>query len=426
MRPLWISFLVAIVGAQTVQWKSLSSLPPQRYGAATTFANDSFFLFGGVSSTDSAALDDLWLFSSTQWTQVLQLLQPSNAWPKARAFAGATSLGDDVFLFGGCCQQNSSNFDDLWRFSLKALSFSLISSPGASPPGRVQFGFVTLSPPQLLIFGGRLSSDDASSTIVTNDMWVFNFTTASWSLYLPLLSPAARLSPALAARGPVALLFGGFGLGGALSDLWLFASFSNVWTPIQSNPSPPHAFGATVLFLTDSTVFFYGGLNSNFSALNFTAALNISSTPPSLAKQPVFAGPPSSSYVGAALVAPSRIFFPIFASGAAGYFFDPPSSAWTTVPGPPPLPAMRAASMAAYEGAFMMFGGLQGASTVNSVFYLGSEGGVWIQIPTNATVTPPPPRCDAALYALSPVNFVYDPPPSPLCCFMQHPPPPLF
>src|SRR6266566_3160887 len=113
----------------------------------------------------------------------------------------------------------------------------------------------TVSPSQVLLFGGKASSG------LVNDTWRWNST--AWTKLNPSTSPTARSGATLvydpAHRQDV--LFGGTGSKGALADTWRWNG--TTWTQLTMTTSPSARSGAGAAFdpITNQIVLF-GGLGS--------------------------------------------------------------------------------------------------------------------------------------------------------------------
>jgi RHS repeat-associated protein len=153
-----------------------------------------------------------------------------------------------VLLFGG--QASSSAQSDTWRWN--GTSWSKLS-PAASPTARTAAAAV-YDPlhNQVLLFGGTAGSS------VLSDTWTWNGTT--WTKLSPATSPAARSAAAMAwdPVHQVVVLFGGATKNSTLQDTWTWNG--TTWTQQSPATKPSNRSGAAVAWDSASaSLILFGG-----------------------------------------------------------------------------------------------------------------------------------------------------------------------
>lgn len=195
-------------------------------GVADHGSDAALFFAGQNGHSPSIVINDLWRFSfhGKQWEK----LQSSSAAPSPRYDHCGTTCFSDVdsrALFFGGASHNGSLFNDVWALSLDVnnnwlrLDPSQHAGPGPSP--RKNCACVCLAANHFVVFGGQ----DARG--VNNEVWTMNLLSKSWNLLQP------------------------------------------------SSASPSPLFGSCMYVIGDSSVFVFGGMNSNNVASSDAWILNL-------------------------------------------------------------------------------------------------------------------------------------------------------
>ncbi len=234
---------------------------------------DGALLFGGSSATGSS-LGDTWWASNTPVFSGLVSPAPTPAPEYGGSMAYYSNVttaptGYDV-LIGGCgahCGNvttwvyNSSAASAPWHALAPAVG------PSNSPSPRFNASMIffneTGGTQSVILFGG-MSSDG----VLLNDTWTFNG--HSWVLlsYLANSSPSPREAAAFAfaespmPNGSSAVLFGGLGSSGPLSDTWRLSQVSGIfgWKHVSPAGSPSARYGAALTYdAADNESVLFGG-----------------------------------------------------------------------------------------------------------------------------------------------------------------------
>lgn len=162
-----------IPGEYGLEWTRLSALqesggfdsPSAREGHAVTAIGDRMYLFGGMVRINDLSIESSELFEYNRTTGTWQLLGGNNVhdicsvtsptiWPKARAGATLSALGESLYLFGGMSAEGWLN--DFECFDLRSQEWSVPKlMSGSLPTPRVtttqSFPYGSLSSPRSLV-----------------------------------------------------------------------------------------------------------------------------------------------------------------------------------------------------------------------------------------------------------------------------------
>jgi len=250
-----------IFNTNTNTWGLLdtgSSSPTARQGhAMATLPGIGVLLFGGDGG-EAQYLGDTWLFTyDGTGTGTWADLTPNTS-PTARMYHAMASTPSGVLLFGGLASVKppTSNgtggylnyvgipLGDTWQFNTITGTWGLLATGSPSPVARLGHGMAALplsaTPSGVLLFGGVLDTITPDYTgnylqngvYTTDDTWLFNTSTASWTQLSTSPTPVARYYLAMASTPSGVLLFGGDDgeEDSILGDTWLYG---------PATPPPP-------------------------------------------------------------------------------------------------------------------------------------------------------------------------------------------
>ena len=290
-----------------------SNIPGSRMNPVSwTDSAGNFWLFGGegydsVGTDMLGNLNDLWQFNpaTMEWTWIsgsntfVAGLSPSGVYgtkgtpapgnvpPGLTEATGWVDNSDNLWLFGGT---NTGMNNTLWEFNPASKEWTWVSGDAASGNGTPVYGTLGVPAPgnvpgcrqgatswtdgsgNLWLFGGfgcgPIISNGQEYEGPLNDLWEFNPSTKQWTCIAGITggndnAAYGTLGVAAAGNTPAGLqgasgwtdsngnlwLFGGFGVGGLLNDLWKFNLASKQWAWMGggnvggTSAGPPGVYG---------------------------------------------------------------------------------------------------------------------------------------------------------------------------------------
>ncbi len=196
--------------------------------------------------------------------------------------AGVADYGSDAALFFGGHNGHNSATNDLWRFSFHGKSWERLHANSILPEPRQDHCGATCassSKSQALFFGGASVGGG-----LLNDVWSLSLeANSSWRVIRPSSGdqPSPRKNCACACLGASHLVvFGGKDAHGVVNgELWVMAIDSSVWSLLQStSPAPGPLFAPCMHALGASSVFMFGGMNSNNVASSDVWVLSVNTS----------------------------------------------------------------------------------------------------------------------------------------------------
>ena len=252
-------------------WRNIlpAHAPPPRVAHAQAAVDGKLIIFGGRSGVEMGEneLGDLWIFEpdAETWTEVVPA---GGASPSARSFHAATSVGDTLYVFGGCGAEG--RLADLHAFSLETRRWTALPPP----PDVTGRGGATLEATAdgtaLWLVGGFAGHE-------TNDILRFDLGSHTWER-----KPSEWLRPrSVCASLPLGrglMLFGGEvspsdrgheGAGGFASDLLAIDPLSGVPLEVaigSGSETPPARGWAAAAALSKTEGVLFGGLAGSDAA----------------------------------------------------------------------------------------------------------------------------------------------------------------
>jgi hypothetical protein len=395
-------------------WTQLSpagTLPIARIGHTSIYdpVRDRMVVFGG-SSSGNRFFGDVWALSlvgSGAWAN----LTPGGPVPEPRIWHTAIYDGarDCMVLFGGF---GVSYLNDVWITSLPgAPTWTQLTTAGPPPSGRYsQTAIYDPVRDRMVVFGGY-------SAGYLNDVWALSLgDSPAWTQLVPAGTlPSARAYHS-AIYDPVRdrlVVFGGYGPGGNLDDLWaLSLAGSPMWTQLSPAGTPPSPrFRHTAIYdpVRDRMVVFGGiGIAGDLSD---AWALSMAGTPTWSQLTPS-GTPPGARAYHTAIYDPVRDRMVVFGGDNGSRHFGDvwalslaDSPAWTQLAPAATPPSARDSHASIYDPVrdrMTVFGGydsaylndvwdLEWGSTLSAPPTVGSHA-MWLALPI-----PNPSRSDISI-----------------------------
>ena len=229
---------------------------PCRTDAVMAFDGTNTMLYGGRGMASLVGvLLDTWLWNGAAWTKAAPTVAPFG-----RYKAEAANLGSTVVMFGGGIA-NGQLIDETWIWDGVAQNWSQITSTNscASWPsariGHCMAGDGT----QVIMFGGRGNNSQYNST--------WSFASGAWTKLAPTASPSVRSEACMVydSVNSLFVLFGGQNEYNYLDETWTYNALTNTWThiPVANGVGPSGRVGAQMAFDTTSgKTILFGGINA--------------------------------------------------------------------------------------------------------------------------------------------------------------------
>ena len=222
-------------------------------------------LFGGSSTTEIAQFNDTWVFdtSTYEWTE----LYPENA-PSGRSAHAMyyDSELNEVVLYGGSTPYSVSN--EMWIFNFTSNNWYQIF-PSYGPGMRYGHSFVYNEREHTgVFFGGRYGNSG-----LQNDIWFFNRASSSWVMKYQTTKPMARYFAGMVYNPADEnfIMFGGDNEDiplRAMDDTWIYNAQSNEWSEVETSAYPPPRCKYAIIFDEHlGKVIAFGGLGESFSVM---------------------------------------------------------------------------------------------------------------------------------------------------------------
>ena len=228
------------------------SRPSPRFYQAAVWdpVGDQMLVFGGADLFQGVLWDDLWSYrpATNGWTEIAPLgPRPSERLSHSMVW---DAVGRRVLLFGGGCGAGCYN-EDLWSYQPATRSWQLQSAIGLAQPGRRGGQSAVWDPVdgRLLLFGGASvegMTNELWSYLPRTGTWTQY--AGGWDRSLRSsgfgwLAPAPRQGHGAAwddGRGEL-LVFGGYANERFFDDLWRYSPHTQGWRPVVTQGEGPSA-----------------------------------------------------------------------------------------------------------------------------------------------------------------------------------------
>ncbi|STX27975.1 N-acetylneuraminic acid mutarotase [Legionella beliardensis] len=162
-------------------------------------------------------------------------LATSGQHPTARDAAAITTLGEDIYLFGGVKDDFASKvnhfYNDLYRFNVKTNTWEKLSPAGDTPSPR---GYATAVADEksgtLYVFGGAYYCKNFANMTMYNDLFAYSVKKNNWTRLHPLNSPPPRAQPMMWLMNDKLYIYGGANAKWEiLPNMWEYSLTANQW-----------------------------------------------------------------------------------------------------------------------------------------------------------------------------------------------------
>ncbi|OBF10736.1 serine/threonine-protein kinase [Mycobacterium sp. 852002-10029_SCH5224772] len=343
-------------------WKSGDDLPvPVQHAMAVTWQGNPIVLGGWrAAGPQTVASDQVWRVVNSHWVELPHLLQP-------RAAAAAAVVGDHIIVTGGVGANgallNSTEIFDGNTWTLAAPIPTPRQTLAAASDGKLVYAV-----------GGTNGSSDLAT------VEAYDAAAKTWTKLPDLPQPRSDLGVAIADRRLVAA--GGQSAGQVLKSVAVLDLSTKTWAGLPDMGSARHgmavdAVGKSVYAIGGSTAVGDGQVTSTAEALQLPARV----TQPAAQWRALPDAPTPRLMTAWAVLGDKIWIMGGLRDGVALQTvesYDPRTGAWQTEP-PLPVPLHHAAA-ATYRGEVVVLGGASGDLAEASTKVLALRGGNWVEL----------------------------------------------
>ncbi|KAF8499888.1 hypothetical protein F5888DRAFT_1921693 [Russula emetica] len=261
--------------------QSSSPFLRQAYALSTSAtAAGELFLFGGLEHSSRSPSNDLYVFSSRDFST--PLLPTSGDVPNPRYGHRAVLISTTLLIWGGVRTdssdqnaQNQSSDDSFYLLNLVSREWTRIVVNGPGPGGRCNHT-MTLVGSKLFVFGGRTVRRRL------NDIWALDLDCLKSDPFWESCEAAPGNEKPLPRSGHVSvttgdriIVFGGYDGQHDFNDTWSFNILTRKWTELQCTGSIPSPRAGHAAVLVGDIMYVFGG-NADGINLGDLTALNLS------------------------------------------------------------------------------------------------------------------------------------------------------
>ncbi|KAF0369168.1 galactose oxidase [Gigaspora margarita] len=245
-------------------------IPDKRYSHSSVFINKKLYFSGGYSRPGKVYTTNefFYLDVSKSFTITDNGLMPwidltyTGGPQKASATVCTDEKNNDLFFIFGGYPYNSSFIN---QFDISKQQWINIISTGNAPTNRSSISCAKFNNGLISIFSGF-----NTTSIITNDLWIFNTLTLTWSLSNAADAPLFRWAYcAITLPDKNILYIGGkydTNLYRPMNSLPLYNTKSDTWTTMSIfGPTPPDREFPSAVLTSDERIIIFGGYNNGTS-----------------------------------------------------------------------------------------------------------------------------------------------------------------
>jgi N-acetylneuraminic acid mutarotase len=176
--------------------------------------------------------------------------------PSKRLAHTMSTIGNDLYLYGGRLQNEEEDLSDFYKFETKKNEWSVIKAEGESPKNRSYHSATTIGD-YLFIFGGCQHNNEGTHR--KNDLHSFNTKDLTWKkIEAKNEGPSIRGGTTICSIGNTIYLHGGFS-GKELDDFYSLNLEELTWKKIDANGDIPSARSVHTLLKVGNNLVTFGG-----------------------------------------------------------------------------------------------------------------------------------------------------------------------
>lgn len=243
----------------TDRWIWLGDAPHAVSGATAWTTDDEHLWFFGGRTDDHVVLPGVHAYdiNRRRWTEIAPTTQER---PEARygALSWYSAATGHLWVYGGK-SANKTLLQDMWTFDKQTLAWSPVAA--TSPPGPRDDGAVAHQGASVYMLGGETSS---------LELWHLDVNTMEWTQRATLAITGGTLQDHamwMTPAGDQLIVFGGkTASGDASRDTWVYTISDDTWTKASSVPSV--RWGASVCQDPEGYTFLVAGALTNTDFIN--------------------------------------------------------------------------------------------------------------------------------------------------------------
>ena len=189
-----------------------------------------------------------------QWVKLKQ----EGASPGPRSSHAAAGMGNKLYVFGGELEPRKPVDNALYCYDFVTNSWTKLQASDATPQPRNACTMTSIGN-NLYVFGGRTGMDMGEGSL--SDLYVFDTGTSEWSRAEAGSPPPARSYHTMTAAGSKIYVFGGCGANGRLNDLHEFDPATASWQLPSADNVNPRGGSVLVSSLDGSKLYVLGGFS---------------------------------------------------------------------------------------------------------------------------------------------------------------------